>query len=294
MRDRAGAAPYLLLAPFLAVFCVFVLYPLARSLILATERSFGPDASTFVGLENFRLLLDDPLFWLAARNTLVFTLGSVFIQLPMALLLAMALNRPDLKGRALYRLVFFAPQLVGLAFTGVLAALMFEKQTGLINRVLHDLVGLSLDFPWLQVHIMPMLILAALWLFVGFNMIYFLAALQNVDRSLVEASMIDGAGPLQRFWNVTIPAIKPVGTFVVLLSIIGSVQLFELPYIIFGQTQFGGGGPENRALTVVMYLYQQGFEVGDLGYASAIGWVIAIVLFAAGLGQLAANRGERA
>ncbi len=294
MRERAGAAPYLLLAPFLAVFCVFVLYPLARSLMLATERTFGADASTFVGFENFRLLLDDPLFWLAARNTLVFTLGSVFIQLPLALLLAMALNRPDLKGRAIYRLVFFAPQLVGLAFTGVLAGLMFEKQTGLINRVLHDLAGVSLDFPWLQVHIMPMLILAALWLFVGFNMIYFLAALQNVDRSLTEASMIDGANPLQRFWNVTIPAIKPVATFVVLLSIIGSVQLFELPYIIFGQTQFGGGGPENRALTVVMYLYQQGFEVGDLGYASAIGWVIAIVLFAAGLGQLAANRGERA
>lgn len=293
MQRRQTLAPYILLAPFLFIFAVFIVYPLVRSLILATERSFGPGTSEPVGLENFRLLLADPDFWIAARNTLAFTAGSVFIQLPLALLLALALNSPRLRGRAIYRLVFFSPQLVGLVFSGMLASLMFEKQTGLVNKIIHAVTGAGLDIAWLHVHVMPMLIITALWMYVGFNMVYFLAALQNVDRSLLEAATIDGASKTQRFVHVTLPAIRPVGTFVVLLSIIGSVQLFELPFIIYGQTPFGGGGPENRALTLVMYLYQQAFEVGDLGYASAVGWLIAVFLFAAGLGQVVLNRGER-
>lgn len=290
MRARTGSTPYILLAPFLVTFAVFLAYPLVRSLLLATERSFGPAASESVGLENFRMLLSDPLFWKAARNTLIFTAGSVFIQLPLALGLALALNRPGLRGRSLYRLVFFSPQLVGLVFSGMLASLMFEKKTGLVNSLLHRAFGFDRDFAWLQVHVLPMLIITALWMYVGFNMIYFLAALQNVDRSLTEAARIDGADARQRFWHVTLPAIRPVATFVVLLSIIGSVQLFELPFIIFGQTPYGGAGPENRALTLVMYLYQQAFETGDLGYASAIGWLIAVFLFAVGLSQIALQR----
>jgi len=292
MRQGVRAAPYILLSPFLLVFGVFIIYPLFRSLVLAMERSFGPAATAFVGLENFRMLAGDPLFWKAAGNTLVFTAGSVLVQLPLALLLALALNRPGLRGRAVYRLIFFSPQLVGLVFTGMLASLLFEKQTGLVNQSLHALFGVSLDFPWLQVYVMPMLIITALWMYVGFNMVYFLAALQNVDRSLVEAALIDGASPAQRFVHVTLPSIRPVGLFVVLLSIIGSVQLFELPFIIYGQTPLGEAGPENRALTLVMYLYQQGFKVGDLGYASAIGWVIGVFLFATALLYAALNRGD--
>lgn len=294
MRQRSGPAPYILLAPFMFIFAVFIVYPLVRSLGLATERSFGPGTSDFVGLENFRLLFADPLFWKAARNTLVFTAGSVFIQLPLALLLALALNRPDIRGRSFYRLIFFSPQLVGLVFSGMLASLMFEKRTGLINRSLHAMFGFRLDYPWLQIHIMPMLIITALWMYVGFNMVYFLAALQNVDRSLTEAALIDGASKMQRFFHVTLPAIRPVGTFVVLLSIIGSIQLFELPFIIFSQTPYGGSGPDNRALTLVMYLYRQAFENGDLGYASALGWAIAVFLFIVGLGQLVLTRGDKA
>lgn len=303
MAGRGRATPYILLAPFLLVFSAFVVYPLVRSMVLSTERTFGPGAEEFVGLDNFMLLLADPLFWKAARNTLVFTAGSVLIQIPLALLLAMALNRPGLRGRSLYRLIFFSPQLVGLVFSGMLASLMFEKRTGLVNRVLQGvmpfepaalpLIGVDtpwLDFPWLEVFVMPMLILTALWLYVGFNMVYFLAALQNVDRSLVEASMLDGASRWQRFIHVTLPAIRPVGLFIVLLSIIGSVQLFELPFIIYGQTDLGGSGPEDRALTLVMYLYRQAFESGDLGYASAIGWVIAVFLFIVAAGQMMLTR----
>lgn len=272
---RRSLAPYLLAAPVALTFLLFVAYPLAQSLVLTTQQTYGPKASRFVGADNLRHLLSDPQFWKAMRNTAVFAAGSLFLQLPCALALAMLLNRPGLRGRGLFRLVFFSPSLAGLVFVGVLFALVFEKRTGLLNVALHRAAGFDLDFPWLQEHAMAALIIAAMWMYVGFNMIYFLAALQHVDRSLTEAAMVDGASPFQRFLNVTVPAILPVGSFVVLLSLIGSFQLFELPFVLFN-----GGGPNDSALTVVTYLYQTGFETGDLGYASAMGWVLALVLIA--------------
>jgi ABC-type sugar transport system permease subunit len=151
---------------------------------------------------------------------------------------------------------------------------MFEKRSGLVNTLLHAIIpAFDPEFAWLQVYVMPALILAALWLYVGFNMVYFLAALQNVPEELVEAAALDGAGPWQRFRHVVLPEILPVVSFVVLLSLLGSFQLFELPFILLG-----GAGPDNRGLTVVMYLYQNGFVTGNLGYASAIGWVLAFIL----------------
>ena len=277
---RFNLAPYLFVAPFVVTFAVFTAYPLFRSIGLSTELTFGPSATRSVGLDNYRFLLGDPLFWTAVRNTLIYTLSTLVIQLPLALGLALALNRADLRGRTIYRLVFFAPQLVGLAFLAILSSVVFQKRTGLINRALEGVFGFGLETPWLDQHVMWTLIIATLWMYVGFNMVYFLAALQNVDREQIEAATLDGAGPAGRFRHVTLPAIRPIAGFVVLLSVIGSLQLFELPYLLLN-----GGGPDNRGLTGVSYLYQTGFELGDLGYASAIGWVLAIMLFAAALGQ---------
>jgi ABC-type sugar transport system permease subunit len=265
--------PYAFIAPFVIIFCVFTLWPLLQSVRLSTQQTFGPQSTQFVGTRNFSYLFSDPLFWKALRNTTYFAAGSLFLQLPCSLGLAMLLNRPGLKGRALFRLIFFAPSLVGLVFVAILAALVFEKHTGLLNVTLHNAIGWDLEFPWLDKFVMPTLILAALWVYVGFNMVYFLAALQNVSQDLIEAATIDGAGKFKQFVHVTLPAIRPVGSFVVLMSMIGSFQLFELPFVLLG-----GGGPDNQGLTVVMYLYQTGFQTGDLGYASAIGWVLAVLL----------------
>ena len=283
-------APYFFIAPFVLLFAVFTLYPLFYSMVMATRQNSGPKISAFVGFDNFRWLFADPDFWTALRNTFVFAVGSIFIQLPASLGLAILLNRPDLKGRGLFRLAFFAPVLVGLAFVAILFGLIFAKGNGLLNVALAALTGGAWDveFPWLQQYVMPALIIASLWLYVGFNMVYFLAALQNVSRDLLEAAEVDGAGPWHRFLHVTIPAIRPVATFVVLLSIIGSMQLFELPYLLVGN----GGGPDRQGLTVVMYLYDKGFNVGDLGYASAIGWVLALILFAFAMLQKFLGRTE--
>lgn len=284
----ARRAPWILLAPFLLVFGVFVAVPLVQSVVLSTEQTFGPGYTRFVGLMNYRDLFADPLFWKATWNTLVFTAGSVFIQLPLSLTLALLLNRPGLKGRAVLRTIFFAPALVGVVFVAMMFGVIFEKRTGLLNQALHAAFGWNLDFPWLQEYVMPAIILAALWQYVGFNMVYFLSALQNVRADLVEAARLDGAGKWQSFLHVTVPEIRPVAGFVILLSIIGSFQLFELPYVLLNSTS----GPFDRGLTMVMYLYQKGFDSGDLGFASAVGWVLGIVLVGFTLLQRRLSRGE--
>jgi len=279
---RRNIAPWLFLSPFLVLFAVFTVWPLCHSLLLSLQQTYGPGTTKWVGLLNFKYLLTDPLFWKAVYNTGRFALGSLFIQLPVALGLAMLLNRPSLKGRAFFRLIFFSPSLVGLPFVAMLFAPIFEKRTGLLNVLLHDIIpAWNIDFAWTQNYIMSALIIAALWMYAGFNMVYFLAALQNVSKDLVEAAEIDGASPWQRFRHVIIPQIAPVAGFITLLSIIGSFQLFELAFIMLNNT----AGPDYGGLTIVMYLYQTGFQAGDLGYASAIGWVLAIFLISISLIQ---------
>lgn len=302
MTRYSKLSPYLFLAPFVVLFLLFTLVPLIQSGPLATQHTFGPGASVSVGFEKFERAFDDPRFWKALRNTLVFTAGSVFIQLPIALGLALVLNRKHVLGRGVFRLLFFTPQLVGLVFVAVLAMVMFQKQKGLVNTTIAwaaDLIrGLPilgerlpdrtaiLSIPWLETLAMPALILTALWMYAGFNMVYFLAALQNVPRELDEAAMIDGASPVGRFFHVTLPSIKPVAIFVVLLSVIGSIQVFELAYIMLPE----GMGLRDSGLTLVTYLFKNGFEIGDLGYATAIGWLIAILLAAAAVGQRLVSR----
>ena len=289
-RRRGGRyswwAPYVFIGPFALLFLVFTIYPLFYSVVMAMQFNNGPKSSAFVGLANYKRVLTDPDFWKALKNTFIFAGASLFVQLPCSLGLALLLNREDIRARGFWRLIFFSPVLVGLAFVAVMFGLIFEKNTGLINVMLFDftlwLQGyLSFipiwdkEFPWLQEWIMPAIVIASFWMYVGFNMVYFLAALQSVSKELLEAAEVDGANAWHRFLNVTIPAIKPVAMFVVLLSFLGSMQLFELPFLLLGP----GGGPSGDGLTVVMYLYDKGFNAGNLGYASAVGWVLAVILF---------------
>ncbi len=284
-------APWLFAAPFVVTFALFVAWPLTQSLVLAFQQTFGPRTARWVGWENFLFMLRDPLFWLALRNTTLFALAAVFIQMPLSLGLALLLNRPGIRGRWFFRLALFAPSLVGLVFAGVLFALILERRYGLLNVVLHlAFPAFNPDFPWLQSYAVPSLILASLWLYTGFNMVYFLAALQGVPRDLEESALIDGAGAWQRFRHIVWPAIRPVAGFVTLLSLIGGFQLFELPWVMLDYT---AGPTDNRGLTIVIYLYQMGFQLGDLGYASAIGWVLALILIALTWAQRRISRQER-
>jgi ABC-type sugar transport system permease subunit len=283
-KTQQKLAPYLFVLPFVLTFCLFSLYPYVKSLTYSLYATSGPKDAVFVGAGNYRFLLTDPDFWKAAGNTAIFALASILLQLPISLGLALLLSQKWVKGVNFWRLAVFAPNLMGQVFVGVLFGVLLQPKFGLVNIGLAKVLGNAwLDKKWLGEPdlVMPALIGVSIWLYAGFNMIYFLAALQNVDQELYEAAMVDGANGLQSFRAVTFPAILPVVVFVLVTATIGSFQLYELP-----RTLLGGGGPDNRGLTIIMYLFNNGLLPGDLGYASAVGWTLALMLAALAALQL--------
>lgn len=282
-RLRTRCSPYLFLSPYFLVTLVFFLYPLVYATVLAFYQTKGPSRKVYVGLDNFKFILHDPDFRASLWNTTVFALCSICVQLPMSLGLALLLNTRSGRAKGLFRLAIFAPNLVGQVFVGILFSMLFTPRYGLFNRMLQALFGWGLEQRWLADPslVMPAIVIASLWMYVGFNMVYFLAALQNVDASLVDAARIDGAGSWSTFLHVTMPAIAPVTTFVVVTSTIGSFQLFELPYTLLQGVPLGTSGR-----TVVWYLYTQAFENGDLGTAAAVGWLLTIIVLVVSFVQI--------
>lgn len=282
-RFRTRATPYLFLLPYVLTTLVFFLYPLIYATILAFYQTQGPARRAFVGLDNFRWVVTDNDFLKAVWTTTLFAISSICIQLPLSLGLAMLLNAKDDRLKSFFRLMIFSPNLVGQVFVAILFQMLFTPRYGLFNRFLQQLVGAGLEMRWLGEPslILPAIVIASLWMWVGFNMIYFLAALQNVDQNLVDAAQIDGANKWNVFVHVTLPAIAPVTTFVIVTSTIGSFQLFELPYTLLQGNPPGGAGR-----TIVWYLYQHAFESGDLGTGAAVGWVLTFIILLISLIQI--------
>ena len=285
-RLQHKIAPYLFVAPFLVLFAVFQAWPIVKSLMLAFYVTAGPKNAVYVGGANFAFLLRDSDFWVAVKNTVTFAFWSLLLQLPVALGLAILLSQKWVRGRDFFRLAFFSPQLVGSVFVGVLFSVLLVPRDGIVVKALNSIApaNFPLDTKFLNDPrlVMPTLVLIGVWLYAGYHMIYFLAALQAVDKDLYEAAEVDGANGVQQFRAVTLPGIKPVLIFTILTSTIGSFQFFELPYILLGQSS----GPNNAGLTVVMYLYRTGFVTGDLGYASTVGWTLAFMVLLISLVQL--------
>jgi ABC-type sugar transport system permease subunit len=278
-------APYLFVSPFVAMFALFLFYPLTRSLVLSLYQT-AANQRRFVGLANYFFLARDKYFWLAVLNTFILAFGFLLIQIPSSLGLAMLLNQRLVRFKSFFRFAFFSTYLVGPVFVSVLFAQMLNPRQGLVNQVIGDVVGSRVEIPWLTNEYLARvsILLAWLWLAVGYGMIYFLAALQAVDQELYEAADVDGANRWHRFWNVTLPGIRPVMLFLILVGTISAMQIFEIPYIFFPQNL----GPNNSGLTIVMYLFNTGFQIGDLGYASAIGWVLVLIVGSLSLVQLRA------
>lgn len=278
--------PYAFVAPYVVLASVFFLYPFASAVLLAFYQTNGPRARVFVGLENFRFLFTDGMFYTALWNTTVFACASVLLQLPLSMGLALLLNQGNSKVKSFFRLILFSPNLVGQIFVGILFSVLFTPRYGLVNRTFQAVFDWGLEARWLSNPslVMPAIILTSLWIWVGFNMIYFLAALQSVDKSLEEAARIDGATSWQVFWHVTLPSMRHVVVFVVIMSVIGSYQLFELPLALLSQSN--SFGPDNSGLTVVGYLYEMAFRTGDLGLGSAVGWVVSFIIFMISIVQI--------
>jgi ABC-type sugar transport system permease subunit len=286
---QARLAPYLFVSPFVVLFCVFLLYPLARSLYLSLFHAGGTPSAEFIGLGHYRFILTDPIFWLACGNTLAFSVLYLTFQVPASLGLALLLNSRLVRFRELFRFAFFSSHVVGPVFVAVLFRLLMAPRQGLVNKAIDWLPFLGSDNNWLGDPILarPAVVIAAVWLSVGWGMVYLLAALQAVDPELYEAAEVDGAGAWSRFRHVTLPGIRPVLAFLVLVGTVVALSLFELPYVFFQ-----GSGPKLAGMTIVMYLYENGFMTGDISFAAAVGWILVVLILVVSLLQarLAAGR----
>ncbi|MEU9119100.1 sugar ABC transporter permease [Streptomyces sp. NPDC048506] len=265
--------------PALALFVTFRLYPVAWSFVLSLYHTNGM-AQTWAGLSNYQRLLHDPLFWTALRNTMLLLVVQVPVMLALALGLSVALNSVLLRWKPLFRLGFFLPMVTGLVTYGLLMGALLNKNSGAVNWLL-QLVGLPsvhwlTDPFWAQVSIM----LALTWHYTGYNAVIYLARLQSIPDEHYEAAAVDGAGPWRRFWHVTLPGLRPALVLTVVLSTIGTLQLFDEPFVMTG------GGPDNATTTIGVYLYQTGFRYFDFGYASAIGYALVLIISVFGLIQV--------
>ncbi|MEV0354063.1 sugar ABC transporter permease [Nonomuraea sp. NPDC050680] len=263
-----GRAAHVFLIPWWLGLVLVTAVPLLASLYLAFTDYNILSTPEFNGLENFERMFQDEYFWAAVRVTAVYVLISIPLQLGFALLLALILDR-GLRGLAFYRSAFYLPSLLG---TSVAVAILWRQifgDDGLVDRGL-SLFGLELG-SWLQNPSLSLstLIVLNVWTF-GSPMVIFLAGLRQVPEELYEAAKVDGAGVVRQFTRVTVPLITPIIFFNLILQTIGAFQTFTQAHVVSG----GTGGPANSTLFYTLYIYQQGFMNFDMGYASALAWVL--------------------
>lgn len=266
MAERRLAA-FCLVLPSLLFLALFVVYPIANAFFLSLHRYNLLEAPVWSGLTNYRLLADDSRFFQAQGNTLLFALLTVPAGTVISLLLAVLINVP-LRGIFVFRTAYYLPVVTSFVAVSFIWLWIYEPQFGLLNQGLEQL-GLP-TFAWLRDPQTAMLSIALLsiWKNAGYNMIIFLAGLQGVPEYLYEAAEIDGAGPVQRFWHVTLPMLSPTTFFVFIVYFIGALQMFTQSWIL---TQ---GGPLDSTLTVVYLIYQNGFEFLKMGSAAAMSVVL--------------------
>jgi cellobiose transport system permease protein len=262
-RIWKARAAYAFIAPFYVLFAIFGLFPVAFSFYLAFFKWSGLGPRVFVGLENFRTLFGDSEFITSVMNTLILWLGHIFILLALSLALAMLVNIAALRFKAFYRMVIFAPNMAAVVAMALVFSLVFTTKLGLLDQLLSHL-GLNVDWLGSSTWSKPSIMLLNGWDMAGFYMLVFLAGLQTIDPSLYEAAKVDGAGPVRRFWHVTLPGLKRIVFFAFILESIGSMQIFVEPSVLTN------GGPGISSTSVGLYLYNTAFQYLKLGYASAM------------------------
>jgi multiple sugar transport system permease protein len=287
LRLSPAQMPYLLLSPFVILFVVFGLFPLAFTLYLAFqswEPTSGMRAMTYVGWDNFSFALRDEWFWKSLKNTLWLALASGVPQHLIAIPLAYFIHSSFKRMRNGVVGAYFMPYITSSVAIAILFSSLFSTDYGLINvsiDVLRHIPGIGWLMPdspvdWLNDpdKIKPAIAMIVFWRYLGFNLVLYLAALQTIPPDLYEAAKMDGAGRIQQFWYITLPSLKPMIFFGVTLSVIGGLQLFEEPFILTG----GRGGSDQAGMTTAIYLYRMAFDFNDFGAASAMSWLLFIVV----------------
>ncbi|MBM7843037.1 carbohydrate ABC transporter permease [Herpetosiphon giganteus] len=282
---RRRLTPYMFLVPALLVFGIFMLYPIVSSLQLSFESQLNPNSG--FSFDNYRRLLGDKVFRKALTNTVFLLLFQVPLQLGLAMVLAVILNNAVLKFRTVFRLIYFLPAITALFAVALIFRLLLNDEKGLVNYVLNGL-GIQ-SVPWLS-NAWPAkfsLITAITWRWTGYNMVIYLASLQSIPDELYEAAELDGAGAWAKFWSITVPMMRPTILLTTVLSTIGTLQIFDEPYLLTRS------GPSNETLSMATLLYRTAFQSAEINYASAIAYVMVLIIAAFSLLQFRlAQRGE--
>ena len=273
MRTSRTAA-YAFVLPSGIALAVFTIWPIVQAFWISLhDWSFLADQHPFVGLANYLELIGDERFWNAIRVTAIYTLVSVPVQVVLALAIAVALNE-RLRGRAILRSVYFFPVISSLAIMAIVWSFLLDPNVGPIADWMRDLGLRRADWLRNPALALPAVIFVGVWKNLGFNMVIVLAGLQGIAREYYEAASIDGAGRWQRFRHITLPGLRHTLLFVAVISVIASLQVFDQVYVMTR------GGPLFSTETLVTYMFHQGFDLFRMGYASALAWVLFLLILA--------------
>ncbi|MGN7358369.1 carbohydrate ABC transporter permease [Paenibacillus sp. SAF-054] len=277
-------APYVFVLPFILVFLIFWVYPLGSSLSMSFQKvTLGQDAQ-WIGFDNYTKLMGDKTFFKAVANSAVYMVLTLVILIPFPMLFAVLINSKFMWAKEFFKSSFFFPALTSVVVAGTIFRLMFGEMEGsLINSIL-GLFGIEpMKFLKGQVTGYIALVALATWRWTGVNMLYFLSGLKNIPDDYYEAASIDGASRWQKFTRITMPLLKPTSIYVLTISIYAGLAMFIESMMLWN----GNNSPKNIGLTIVGYLYRQGIEKNNLGYAAAVGIVLLAITMIINLTQLA-------
>jgi ABC-type sugar transport system permease subunit len=272
-RIRESLVGYGFLAPNLVLMAAFLFAPIIWALVLSFQETKGFGTPDWVGLENYAKLLADPVFWQSFGNTAVFTLLTVPVDMLGGLGLAVLLNSA-LPARGVWRTIIVLPMVISSVASGMIAVIIFYQSAGIINKTITALGLPPVEWQSAGVPAMLSVVAAAIWLRLGFNMIIYLAGLQNISPELYEAARIDGATRWQAFRSITVPLVGPSTFFLLIMNVIASFQVFDLIFVLTG------GGPGYSTSVLVTYAYRNAFQIREQGYGAAIGIVLLLLTLA--------------
>lgn len=271
LLNNENVAGYLFVAPLIIGLLIFTYGPVLAAFALSFTKGDYISTPKWIGLDNYARLLQDDLFWKSFRNTLYYVIGVVPAGLILALLLALAMNQ-KLRGIVIFRTVFFLPAITASVTIGLMWLWIYNPEFGVLNFLLKQ-IGIR-GPAWLSspAWAMPAIIVMAIWRGLGYNMLIYLAGLQGIPEVYYEAAEIDGAGRWAKFWHITVPLLSPTTFLLVTLSMIGAFQVFEYTYVMTA------GGPVYSTLTMVLNIYNYAFRNFEMGYASALAYVLFFIL----------------
>lgn len=269
---------YLFILPFLVVFIVFSIYPILRTLYLSFTNFNGYGEAKFIGIDNYTRLIKDSIFWTALGNTIKIWAINIVLQLGLAFILTIIFSdmKYKVKGLSLFRALFYLPNLIAATSVAFLFGALLDWQFGTLNQMLIDFGIINTKINWLGQPGTAVLVVAVIgaWMWFGNSFLVLMAGVQGISKDYYEAATIDGAGRWTIFGKITVPLLKPILLYVAITSLIGGLQIFDIPFLITD----GIGSPSGALNTSVMYLYNTAFKFNNVGYAAAIAYGLFFII----------------